>query len=235
MNFKRKKRKILVIDTGYVVFNAKKFISKGFPYNEKTYDDFLQKLNANIRDNILKLILKNGVSFKHVIFVRDGSRFKLWRNKIWIKNYCKTNSSETTTYKKKNTSYKKYDRLIFTSAYKYINSFFVELFGCKMFKNDCLEADDIISGIVHFYSKNTNINGIIIVGIDRDLFQLKKYDKVSFSTITGVNLDKTANIWLPKIIFNNDSFFKRIGRKKFINLNYEIFPNKIQNLILSFI
>ena len=104
-----------------------------------------------------------------------------------------------------------------------------------MFKNDCLEADDIISGIVHFYSKNTNINGIIIVGIDRDLFQLKKYDKVSFSTITGVNLDKTANIWLPKIIFNNDSFFKRIGRKKFINLNYEIFPNKIQNLILSFI
>ena len=235
MNLKRKKRKILIIDTGYVVFNAKKFINKSFPYNEETYNDFLDKLNANIRDNVLKLILKNGVSFKNVIFVRDGSRFKLWRNDIWAENYSKSGTTEPITYKKKNTSYKKYDRLIFTSAYKYINSFFVELFGCKMFKNDCLEADDIISGIVYFYSKNTNVSDIIIVGIDRDLFQLKKYDKVSFSTITGVNLDNIANIWFPRIIFNNNSFFKRIGRKKFINLNFEVFPEKIQKLILNFV
>ena len=221
----------LLIDSAYCIFNAKRYISRKLCYNEENFDTFTRLFKNNIRKNIFNLIRTKNIPLKNIIFVRDGSRDELWRSKLWKSS---TNqSSSKKTYKKKNNSYKKYDYLLFKEGYNFISNFFVDILHCKILRSNTLEADDLISGWVHL--NNSNLTKIMIVGVDKDLFQLKKYKNVSFLTITGKDIDIIAEKWMNKIVFNNNSLFQKIGKKMFINLNFDIFPNNIKNIIIDLV
>ena len=194
----------VLIDTGYLVFSTIYSVIKDKKdINESNIERLVEQFDCNMRIKLYQIMSRHKALAKDMYFIRDCPRTDIWRKKLVEGYKCENNSSYSNTM-----------NIFFTRMYTDIIPRFCSLHRVNAIKIPNAEADDIISLFIKFSDSNC-----VVISNDKDLFQLIKFDNVSFFNINGRCINKKANNWCNLINFNNNELYTKVYDKQFINLN----------------
>ena len=218
------KKTNVLIDTGYLVFSLiYSLIKDKSEINNDNIERLVEEFSIKAHIKLYQILSRHKIKGECLYFIRDCPRSDIWRKRM------------TTEYKiSNNSSYSNNMNKFFVRMYYRIIPNFCSLHRCNTIKIPRAEADDIISLFIKFIDSKC-----IVVTNDKDLFQLNKFNNVTFYNINGRCIDKKAENWCNVIIFNNNELFTNISDKQFINLDivpydiYRKFNNTMHNIFVT--
>jgi len=211
---------MLLIDTSYLVFYRcfalKIWMAKAFPdINVESGDlleipEFLNKYRKTFLTTIEKIMKKNNMSYRDIIFLRDCSCDNVWRKQVFPEY-------------KGNRDYTNFNgKTLFKWTYENLLPIYIEK-GAKVIRFEELEADDTGAIIVRWMSEYRQAEKIVIITNDNDYLQLLQYSNITLVNLKEENLIKRSlgnphRDLLKKVILGDKSdnipkVFERCGEK----------------------
>lgn len=211
---------MLLIDTSYLVFYRcfalKIWMGKAYPdINVESGDlleipEFLVKYRETFLTTVEKIMKKNNMSYKDLVFLRDCSGDNVWRKQVFLEY-------------KGNRDYTNFNgKTLFKWSYENLLPVYIEK-GARVVRFEDLEADDTCAIIVRWMCHHKQDDKIVIITNDNDYLQLLQYPNITLVNLKEENLMKRSigsplGDLLKKVILGDKSdnipkVFDRCGEK----------------------